>query len=505
MNRTETEPVATLHAEYPFDGRSVEGPVREHMHYPERVLQFGTGAFLRGFAEFFLDEANRSSDFAGRAVVVGSTGSGRSNALAEQDGLFTLCTRGLSGGEREDSCRVIASISRALSAADAWDEVLAVAASPNLELVLSNTTEVGIRLDTTDRADMAPPASFPGKLTAVLARRAEVFDHDPERGLVILPCELIEDNGTRLREIVLELARRWALPARTIEWIASANRFCNTLVDRIVTGFPDEKTYAELVDRLGYIDPMLTVAEPFRLWVIEGDEALARRIAYLAARPGVTVTGDISDYRERTVRLLNGAHTLVVPVSLLCGNGTVLETMSDDLTQAYVRQVMLQEIVPSLSSDRAAAESFAGEVLDRYANPYIRHELTSIALQHTSKLQTRVFPSLRRYVERFGHCPTRLTYGFAATIALKYEWLIGDPKGRIEDDSDEHWRRLLGHLTSLAAAAESVSQDTTLWEKPPGELPGFTAAVAEHLKRIEQRGPREALRAACSESTSEEV
>jgi tagaturonate reductase len=504
MGRAEAVSVPVLHADFPFDGEVVEAPVAEHLRYPERVLQFGTGAFLRGFAEYFLDQANRAGHFAGRVVVVGSTGSGRAGALGEQEGLFTLCTRGLQNGEPVDACRVVASISRALSAAQDWSDVLAFAASPDLELVISNTTEVGISLDTSDRLDLAPPRSFPGKLTAVLAHRAQAFDHDPGRGLVILPCELIDDNGARLREVVLELARRWELPEPTIEWIAGANTFCNTLVDCIVTGFPDQGTYAQLVERLGYQDPMLTIAEPYRLWAIEGDEALARRIEFLAAQPGVVVTDDITAFRERKVRLLNGAHTLLVPVSLLCGNETVLDTMADEDTGAYVRQVMLREIAPSLPVDQGSARSFALEVLDRYANPYIRHELTSIAFQQTSKFGVRVLPSLQRYKARFGEIAPLISFGLAALIGLKRHWLSCDGYGLPQDDADARWRAILAEYADSDAIAEAVLSDETLWESPPRELPGITAAVAGHLKRIEQAGPREALRELLAHSSRSE-
>jgi tagaturonate reductase len=487
MSATATH--ARLHAGLRFDAEAVEPPVPAHLAYPERVLQFGTGALLRGFVECFLDQANRDGRFAGRAVIVGSTGSGRAGALDEQDGLFTLCTRGLREGTPVDTCRVVASISRAVSAAEGWDAVLALAASPDLELVVSNTTEVGIQLDPDDRPDLEPPRSFPGKLAAVLAHRAEAFGHDPASGLVVLPCELIEGNGDRLREIVLDLARRWSLPEETVAWVASANTFCNTLVDRIVPGSPDEATYAELVERLGYEDPMLTVAEPYALWAIEGDEALARRIGYLAEQEGVIVAPDITEFRERKVRLLNGTHTLLVPVSLLCGNETVRETMTDEATGAYVRRLMLRETVPSLPGDPEASEAFARAVLDRYANPYIRHELKSITLQQTSKLRVRVLPSVRRYPEWFGEVPPLMAFGFAALIALKRRGLEGFPP----DDADPRWRELLASSTDPKATAHAVASDAVLWEDPPGTIPGFTEAIAAHLAAIEREGTRAAL------------
>jgi len=487
-------PPPRLHAGLAFRREAVEPPVAAHRHHPERVLQFGTGAFLRGFIEPMIDEANRTGDFAGRLVVVGSTGSGRSGALEAQDGLYTLCTRGLREGQPMDACRVVGSISRALSAATDWDEVLALAASPDLELVVSNTTEVGIQLDPEDRLDGRPPASFPAKLAAVLARRAEAFDHDPARGLVILPCELIENNGDRLRELVLDLVGRSGLPERTLDWIASANAFCNTLVDSIVPGTPDDAARADLVERLGYEDALLTIAEPYRLWAIEGDAALARRIGYLAARDGVIVAPDIRDYRERKVRLLNGVHTLLVPVGLLCGHETVLDAMRDASAGAYVRRVMLDEVVPSLPVDPEMARAFAHDVLDRYANPYLQHELTSIALQQTSKLAVRVLPSLQRYVQRSGEVPPLMAFGFAALVALKRQWLGGGGAALPTDAADARWREILAEHPSLEALARAVAADEALWDEPPAAIPGFADAVTQHLAEIEREGAPEALR-----------
>jgi tagaturonate reductase len=475
------------------DSTVVEPPRPDHFAYPEKVLQFGTGAFLRGFVEYFFDRANRDGSFAGRIVLVGSTGSGRADMLGRQDGLFTLCTRGLREGRPVDDCSVIASISRAVSAHDEWDAVMGLAESPDLEIIVSNTTEVGIQLDPSDRLDLSPPASFPGKLAAVLARRAAAFGHDPARGLIILPCELIEDNGGRLRSIVLDLARRSGLDDHTVEWIGTANTFCNTLVDCIVTGFPGPEEYEELAARVNYEDPMMTVAEPYRLWAIEGDAPLASRLDFLARQQGVVVTPDITDFRERKVRLLNGTHTLIVPVSLLYGNATVGETMLDEVTATFTRRLMLKEIVPSLPGDREQAHSFATDVLDRFANPYIRHELKSIALQQTSKMQVRVFPSLRRYVVRFGELPPLATFGFAALIWLKREWLLGAGEGLPRDNADDRWLQIFKADSGLDEVAGAVCSDRILWEEPPAALDGFTARVAEYLAGMSQAGPKAVL------------
>ncbi|MDP9348113.1 MAG: tagaturonate reductase, partial [Gemmatimonadota bacterium] len=357
----------------------VSAPTPELLDLPERAVQFGTGAFLRGFVELFLDEANRRGHFGGRVVMVGSTGSGRDRVLSEQDGLYTLSVQGVDRGAVVEERRVIGSVSRALSARDQWDEVLAVAREPELELVLSNTTEVGITLDEEDRPDLAPPRSFPGKLTRFLYERARAFDYDPARGVVVLPCELIEDNGRRLREIVLALAARWELGDEFTAWLERAVPFCNTLVDRIVPGTPEAAVLEELQAALGYRDGLLTTCEVYRLFAIEGDEALRARLRFAAADPGIVVTPDVAPYRERKVRLLNGAHTVTVPAALLSGCETVLEAVRHPLVGPFLRRVMLEEIVPHLEAP--GAEEFAHAVLDRFANPFIRHALLDISLQ----------------------------------------------------------------------------------------------------------------------------
>lgn len=473
-------------------------PVPATLDLPERVVQFGTGALLRGFVEYFLDAANRQGSFDGRVVMVGSTGSGRDAVLNEQDGLYTLVVRGVEGGEVRDERRVIASVSRALSARDEWGEVLACARSPEVELVFSNTTEVGIALDEGDSADLEPPRSFPGKLTRFLYERARAFDHDPARGVVVIPCELIEDNGDRLREIVLALAERWALGDRFRAWVEAAVPFCNTLVDRIVPGTPDAGTLAGLREELGYRDDLLTSSEVYRLFAIQGDDALRARLRFADADPGIVVTPDVRPYRERKVRLLNGSHTITVPAALLCGCETVLEAVEHEQVGALLRRVMLEEIVPFL--DAPGAEAFAREVLDRFANPFIRHALIDISLQQTMKMRVRVVPSILRYAGRNGRAPASLAFGFAAYLLL----MRGELQERrraagLPVPADDQGARVRAYWTvhpdSIHRLVREVCSDETLWGADLAGVPGFAEAVALHLARMDQEGGPAALEA----------
>jgi len=419
---------------------------------------------------------------------VGSTGAGRTDSLTVQDGLYTLSVQGIVDGAPREELRIVSSVSRALSASDRWDEVLACARNPALELVFSNTTEVGIVLDEGDRFDMTPPASFPGKLTRFLYERATAFDFAPARGVIVLPCELIEQNGDRLRAIVLEHARRWSLDPRFAQWIERAVPFCNTLVDRIVPGAPKGVEATRLEEILGYHDDMLTVCETYRLFAIEGN--VARDRLPFAGEAGVIFARDIRPYRERKVRLLNGTHTIMVPTAILAGCETVREALEHPTVGAFVRSALLDDIVPSV--DVPGAEEFAHDVLNRFANPYIRHALVDITLQQTMKMRVRVVPSIVDHVGRCGTLPRSLVFGFAGY--LEYMRVAGTDRA---DDQGERIRTRWTHggdsAESIGALVRDVCGDTSLWTLDLGKLPGFTEAVTTQLLRIREHGALAAL------------
>lgn len=475
------------------NGTHVEPALEEHVELPETILQFGTGAFLRGFSDVFVDEANRQGIFGGRIVVVGSTGSARVRLINEQDGLYTVCVQGISDGEVVEHYRVVGSLSRAIAATRSWPDVIDFARSPDLRYVISNTTEVGIQFDPDDRQDLDPPRSFPGKLAAVLHERAHAFDFDPSRGLVILCCELIEDNGDRLREITLKLGEQWALGDAFADWVQHSCRFCNTLVDRIVPGDPEPDRRHELEERLGYRDELVVQAEPYGLWAIEGDDSLREALAFSAADPAIVITDDISPYRERKVRILNGAHSILVPVSFLCGNDTVRETMEDPRVSKFVRAAMLTEIVPSMDIDHSDAERFARQVLDRFANPFVRHELLSIALHQTNKMNVRVRPSLEAYVNKHGEVPQHLAFGFAAFLVFV---LREGRAAKAELPTDESADIVRGHRSryeDLHDFVRSVAADERLWDHPLADIPKIVDTVARYTQGILADGASQAL------------
>lgn len=475
-------------------------PTRAMLSLPEKVVQFGTGGFLRAFADFFIDEANRAGVFNGRVVMVGSTGSGRVKAINEQGGLYTLRIQGLDKGEIIDRYHIVGAVSRALSAADDWDNVLACARNPEIELVISNTTEVGISYDPDDTLSGAAPNSFPGKLTAFLYERAKTFSFDEGKGLVVLPCELIEGNGAALREIVMLLADNWKLPSEFIRWIEEAVTFCNTLVDRIVPGTPSGAAMEDIQSQLRYEDALLTTAEVYRLWPVEAPGAVHDRLGFAAADPAIILTDDVTPFRERKIRILNGAHTASVALAFLCGEETVLSMMRNPQTAAFVRAIMMEEIVPSLHVEGGRA--FAEDVLDRFGNPFLRHRLIDITLQSTSKWRLRLLPTIRRYHKKKATIPDRIALGFAAYIVFmrgvenREGVVYGERNGvpyQIKDDQAgwfmEAWQEAeLSKESSVHALVKKVCSNEDFWGAELKQMPAFVEKVAALTWQILSKG-----------------
>ena len=477
---------------------------------PVRAVQFGTGALLRGLVDDALDRANRAGRWDGRAVVVSQTGSGRGAAFNEQGGLFTLRERGARDGEAVDETRVVASVARALSAADDWDDVLALARDPDVDVVVSNTTEVGLAWDDGDDPGAAPPRSYPAKLAAWLRAR-----HQAGRGgVVVLPTELVDGNGAVLRDLVLRWGARAGWGDGFAAFVASCP-FCDTLVDRIVTGTPPDLGAAEA--EVGWRDPLMTDAEVYRLWAVEPPEgtpveALRERLGFAGGDPadgaGVVVAPSVRPFRLRKVRLLNAAHTLVVPVALGCGLETVQEAVEDDRVGAYVRRLLFGELVPAVAADLdaaghdgATAGPFAHAVLDRFANPFVRHDLRSITLHQTTKLAVRAVPSVvaldRLAGDGGGRAPEAVALGFAAFLLLHRAAAGvgrgGSPLGFVTadllaDDRAEAVRaRWRDRPDAAAAVVRDVLADAELWGHDLTRLPAtgsaFADAVARHAAR----------------------
>lgn len=456
---------------------------------PEKVLQFGTGALLRGLPDYLIDKANRKGIFNGRIVVVKSTDGGDVAAFEAQDNLYTLCIRGIRNGQPVSENIVASAISRVLLAGRQWDDVLACATNPLLEIVISNTTEVGIQLVRED-IRQAPPASFPGKLLAFLLARYRAFHGDTTKGLVIVPTELVPDNGALLESIVLEMAHLNKLEYGFIEWLENACTFCNSLVDRIVPGKPSADQTLALQTALGYHDRLLTVAEPYALWAIEGDEKVAGVLSFQQAEPeSVVIVPDIDGFRERKLRLLNGTHTLSCGLAHLAGFTTVHAAMEDPDMAGFIEKLMLDEIAPAIpyALPPGDAGRFGLQVLDRFRNPAVEHRWLSITVQYSSKMRMRNVPVLLEHYQKTGTVPTRFALGFAAFLCF-----YRSPEWPVQDDHAayffEKWR-----TTAPGDLAKAVLSDTGMWGADLSALPGFAGQVRHFVLRILEKGARQAL------------
>jgi tagaturonate reductase len=508
VNREE-EPMDRLNASFlqsytPSAGLEA-GKAAEHL--PERILQFGEGNFLRAFVDWMIHQLNKSDLFRGRVVVVQPIAEGLAGKLNEQDGLYTLLLRGLQDGNIVEKKEIITSISRGLNPYTDWEACLQCAENPTIEFIVSNTTEAGIAYNPTDKPDQAPPVSFPGKLTAYLYRRFTHFNGDPAKGLVILPCELIDRNGDNLKAIVLRLAKEWGLPISFSEWIEQHNIFTNTLVDRVVTGYPKDEVQA-LQEQFGYLDELMDTGELFHLWVIEGPQELAKRLPFTEVGLNVVWTDNMAPYRTRKVRILNGAHTASVPASFLYGLDAVKEMMEHPVTGKFVRQAIWEEIVPSIHLDREMLAEFAASVIERFENPFIKHYLLSILLNSSSKFKTRVLPSILQYQEAKGALPRRLVFSLAALAAVYKDGVIAGSSMNarrsagaftMKDDLPvltfmaDTWQMFDGSRDGAEKVARAVLANTSMWGEDLNRFGGLTEMVANYLYQICTQGIQDTI------------
>ena len=461
---------------------------------PIKIVQFGEGNFLRAFVDYMVDILNEKTDFNGSIAIVKPISFGSLERFEKQDCLYTVILRGRENGRTVNGGRIITSVDRAVDGADTWDNLAALSECPTVRFVVSNTTEAGIVLDETDTID-GVPRTYPGKLTKFLFGRYSFFSGSPEKGVIVLPVELIEDNGGKLRKCVLRLAEVWDLPGGFVEWVKNCCVFCSTLVDRIVTGYPAAEAES-LCEGLGYSDELLDVGEPFGLWVIESDVDISAELPFNKAGLPVVFTDDQKPYRERKVRILNGAHTSSVLISWLCGLNNVLEMMQDADTGRFLRRAVLDEIVPYVPLEREDVISFANAVFERFENPFIDHRLLSISLNSVSKWRARVLPSLRDSYAKTGRLPALLTFSFAALLAFySSSDLRDDGLHAIRANGDEYVVRddrgvleFFAEKSSLDAAdfVAEVSSRTDFWGEDMSHYNGFIEDVAGYLGAIKK-------------------
>lgn len=466
---------------------------------PEKVLQFGTGVLLRGLPDYFIDKANRQGIFNGRIVVVKSTSSGGTDEFAQQDGLFTQCIRGIENGQQGEEAVINSSISKVLSAKEDWGRIMDYAHRPEMQVIISNTTEVGIVMSD-DKITDQPPSSFPGKLLAFLWERYKAFNGTEESGMVIVPTELISGNGTLLRSIVLELAAKNKLEQEFVTWLQTANHFCNSLVDRIVPGklAGDDKIATE--KKLGYTDDLMIMSECFRLWAIEsGSEQVKDILSFTRADEGAVIAADITKFRELKLRLLNGTHTFSSGLAFLAGFETVKEAMQDQTMSSYIDGLMKQEIAAMMSGDMISYEEacvFAHQVMDRFSNPFLDHKWISITMNYTSKMKMRNVPLLLKHYEKHTAAPELMALGFAGYLlfmkaeAGKDNVYSGNTNGNKYPVQDPQAGQLATYWqqNDINKLVKAVLADQSLWETDLSLLPAFAAAVEEALNKLMNKG-----------------
>lgn len=477
---------------------------------PVKILQFGEGNFLRAFVDWIVDLLNEKGDFNGNVMMVQPLANGMGGMINDQNGLYTTCLRGVQNGKPVEEFRQITSVKGCINPYADYDAFIAQAENPDLRFIISNTTEAGIAYHEGDKLEDRPQVSYPGKVCAFLYRRYKAFGGDASKGIIAIPCELIDKNGDNLKRIVLQYAKEWKLEEAFINWLNEACDFCNSLVDRIVPGYPRAEADA-ICEKLGYKDNLIDTAEIFLLWVIEchkgfHDDELP------TAKAGVNViwTDDMSFYRTRKVRILNGTHTMMVLAAHQAGLNTVEECIKSDLIYPFMKKGLFEEIIPSMDGDKEQLESYAADVLERFANPYIIHQLLSISLNSVSKFKTRDLPSLLGYIQKTGKLPRHLCFSLAALISFYNgkmsedgTFLTGDRNGEAYQIKDNpEYLKLFAELYAknyacLHCKAEEISStilsQEAWWGQDLTKIAGLKDAVKENLHSIWTDGMKKAI------------
>ena len=468
---------------------------------PIKVLQFGEGNFLRAFVDYMIDIANESGEFDGDIVLVKPIEFGTLNLFHDQECQYTVQLRGIVDGEPKKINRVVTSVTDVVDAYGEYEKYAAYAKLDTLRFIVSNTTEAGIVYDDTDKFELNPPKTYPGKLTKFLFERYKHFNGAMDKGLVMLPVELIDDNGIHLKECVLKLAALWDLEEGFVNWINEACVFTSTLVDRIVTGYPRDEA-DELCKEFGYQDNLIVTGEPFALWVIESAKDISDEFPLPKAGLPVIFTDNQKPYKQRKVRILNGAHTSFVLASYLCGNDIVLESMNDELICSFMKKTIFEEVIPTLTLPKEELEEFANAVITRFNNPYVKHALLAISLNSVSKWRARCMPSFLGYIEKEGKLPVHLTFSLAALMAFYTGTEIRDKALIGQRDGQEY--NILDDAAVLEFFAANSSKEpkefsqaglsnTEFWGQDLSALSGVEDAVVSYLAAIRENGMRAAM------------
>lgn len=472
--------------------------------YPTKILQFGEGNFLRAFADWMVQKMNETTGFNAGIDVVQPLPQGMIDKLNEQEGLYHVYLKGIKNGQPITEYSLVDCINRGINPYSDYPTYREAILNPDLRFVISNTTEAGISWDENDKPDMQPPKSFPAKVTALLYERYRAFDGDPAKGLIFFACELIDRNGDMLKKYVLQHARRWQLGEDFANWVDEACCFCSTLVDRIVPGFPADEI-KEIQQQLGFEDNLVVVGEYFHLWVIEAPEWVQKEFPAAEAGLEVKFVKDMTRFREQKVRVLNGCHTGSYAVSYLSGIETVRAAYEDPETGKFMKELVYDEILPGLEGSEKELQKFAHKILERFANPFIRHQWQSIALNAMSKWETRNLPSLLSFYQKYERLPQKLVFSLAATIAY-YKGETNEKKYLVQDDQwildfyQEAWSACDGSPASVFELCHKVLALKKNWKQNLNDIPNLTLSVSHYLFLIEQVGMNKALRAVLNEN-----
>ncbi len=478
--------------------------VNEAVSYPTRILQFGEGNFLRAFADWIVTKMNREAGFNTGVDVIQPLSTGMVDMLNSQDGLYHVYLKGIKEGNPVTEFTMVDCINKGINPYSEFDEYKKSVLNPDLRFVISNTTEAGISWDETDTLDMYPQKSFPGKVAALLYMRYKAFEGDKSKGLIFFACELIDRNGEMLKKYVLKHAENWKLEADFIKWVNEACCFCSTLVDRIVPGFPRDEI-KDIQQKLGYEDNMVVVGEYFHLWVIEAPEWVQDEFPAAKAGLEVKFVKDMTRFREQKVQVLNGCHTGSYAVSYLSGIETVREAYENLEVGSFMKELVYDEVLPVLDGTEKELKSFAKKILERFANPFIRHKWQSIALNAMSKWETRNLPSLLGFNEKHKMLPQKLVFSLAAMIA----YFKGDMNGehyQLQDDQwildfyKEAWAECDGRPVSIYQLCEKVLALDKVWKQNLNDIPNLTITVSHYLFLITQVGMKKAVKAVLDEN-----
>ena len=444
---------------------------------------------MRAFVDWMVHEMNKKAGFDSGIAVVQPIDKGLVNMLNDQDGLYTLYLNGIKNGNPVSQHMLVDCINQGINPYQDFEKYMALAEDEHIRFIISNTTEAGIAYDDSCQLEAQPPGSFPAKLTRWLYRRFRHFSGSADAGCYIIPCELIEKNGGKLSEYIIQHARDWKLGDEFIKWIEQHNYFYNTLVDRIVPGYPKDKIPA-LQDQLGYQDSLIVEGEQFHLWVIEGDKQITEVFPTQKAGLNVIYTDDLTPYRTRKVRILNGAHTCMVPVGLLFGTELVRETVEHTVLGKFVRDLIFEEVIPTLDMPENELVEFAEAVIERFENPYVKHYLQAISLNSIAKFNTRVMPTLMHYLENGQAVPEKIVFAFASLV----RFYKGDIMALNDDPQVIEFFNKTWEHEDHQKIMHSVLSNENFWGSDLTKYKPLLDKSSYYLKEIDQKGMKEAIK-----------